>query len=544
MTLTCLKNGGVPRERIYVFVANDEEKKKYEEGIPKELYGRMIVGVKGLQQQRNFIGEYFPVGKHIVQMDDDVRVFKKIVLPSGATKKRDLKSKLEEIKNLPKLFELGFDECKKHKAHLWGIAPVANAGFMKDEVDYGLVFCPGWAWGVINRRIALHLPQEDGSFKEDYERTLQNAVIDGGVVRLSGVCGITKMYASGGLDADRAKREAANRRNVKKLMERYPNLVFVKKLPRKRNLEGTEIRLARQVPESSRQTLAEVKGGRQPAATPPLNGSGQNLRDADITDKDNAAVAYVPIRNKSRYEETRDTLLDALKNSSKKLPLVASRAPVIGKDAGKTSTGAKKTSAETITFGFGSIQGKGHGFFATNKKYPEIFKACIDFGNQCVPKGWKYNAITLNHNTKTKVHIDGHNVGRSVIVGIGDYTGGDIRVWKEPSEEFFEKGRIGNAQKSANQMLSESALQKAGITSKTFSLKNRPLMFNGGILPHATEPFEASGEKGEGRYTLIFYSHSKLPPSGDSAVNNFKNDTIGIGRGKGGISQPDEPPMC
>jgi putative NADH-flavin reductase len=80
--------------------------------------------------------------------------------------------------------------------------------------------------------------------------------------------------------------------------------------------------------------------------------------------------------------------------------------------------------------------------------------------NLAVPKGWEYQGITLNHNVKAKKHIDKKNVGPSVIVGLGDYSGGEIRVW-----------------------------DKDGQNPRDFPLKDKPLMFNGGLLAHETQPF-------------------------------------------------------
>lgn len=46
-TLKVLKDYEIPIEKIYVFVANEEEKVKYEEGLEKDSVGHIIVGKKG-----------------------------------------------------------------------------------------------------------------------------------------------------------------------------------------------------------------------------------------------------------------------------------------------------------------------------------------------------------------------------------------------------------------------------------------------------------------------------------------------------------------
>ena len=48
--------------------------------ISVELYNNIIIGVLGLKNQRNFISEYYPEGKHIVEMDDDIREIMQLVV--------------------------------------------------------------------------------------------------------------------------------------------------------------------------------------------------------------------------------------------------------------------------------------------------------------------------------------------------------------------------------------------------------------------------------------------------------------------------------
>jgi hypothetical protein len=231
-----LKAGKVPAERIVIFVADEAEQILYHETIPSDLYGFCIIGVPGLREQRNFISDFYMTGQRIVSMDDDVKGFYKVVPPVGL--KRSLTgSKLVLIDDVDQFFQQGFKECEMRGFHLWGVAPVANAGFMKDEVDTTLKFCPGWTFGYINRRFKISV-----ALKQDYEITLQNFVADGGVIRFSGVCGKTRMFAVGGLNARRTDRIERNRAAANQLMEKYPGLVLLKKM-KDITLSGTEIRL-------------------------------------------------------------------------------------------------------------------------------------------------------------------------------------------------------------------------------------------------------------------------------------------------------------
>jgi len=59
-------------DRLYIFVANEEEKQLYLEALADKEYKELIVGVPGCAEVGNFIVNYFPVGKPIVFLDDDL----------------------------------------------------------------------------------------------------------------------------------------------------------------------------------------------------------------------------------------------------------------------------------------------------------------------------------------------------------------------------------------------------------------------------------------------------------------------------------------
>ena len=71
-TLKTLKEGGVPKSRIYIFVANKAEAAMYEEAVDPQLYNEIIVGKLGLINQRKFINKWFKEGQYIISLDDDV----------------------------------------------------------------------------------------------------------------------------------------------------------------------------------------------------------------------------------------------------------------------------------------------------------------------------------------------------------------------------------------------------------------------------------------------------------------------------------------
>ena len=50
----------IPNEILYVSVASQEEYDRYKEVLDASLYGDLVIGVKGLIQQRQYIVEQCP----------------------------------------------------------------------------------------------------------------------------------------------------------------------------------------------------------------------------------------------------------------------------------------------------------------------------------------------------------------------------------------------------------------------------------------------------------------------------------------------------
>jgi len=418
-TLATLRHYGIPAAKIHIFVADNDQLKTYQEHIPKDLYGKMIVAQKGIKNVRNFIYNYFKEGTNVLSMDDDIE---KVLHLNRA-------GKLTPVASLKDLIHTGFQKTKENGYHLWGLAPVSNAFYMKDTISTDLKFIIFTFYGII---IQKHPIQVSLNLKEDYEMSLAYATQDGGVVRMNGYSVKTKFCAPGGINQNSAERLEEDLKSSKYLMEKYPGLV--RENPRRKG----QILLARKIP---------VKGGKR----------------IHIEGEDDTNISTLPLRNKARYDSLRDTLLKVLRESTvPKIPKPAISA--------HSNRGTKLgTIGRTITFGYGDTR-RGIKEYKTNARFPELLKALIDFGNAIVPKGWDYNGITLNHGVKAKKHKDSKNLGVSYIIGIGDFTGGGIKVWDAEDKH-----------------------------PKVMDLHDKPVGFNGGLLFHQTTPF-----KGE-RYTIIYY---------------------------------------
>lgn len=411
-TLATLKYYNIPNERIYIFVADEDEKERYE-AISDKLYGKIVVAEKGLVNARNFITNYFPEGKPIVQMDDDVAGFNQ--LENG---------KLVPLKSLALLINKGFQQCKEHHLHLWGISPVDNPFYMKDTISNNIKFIIGHFWGVFNQKDI----QVTMDFKEDYERTLQFLRKDGGVIRFNGVAAKTKLGAPGGIGVGAKHRLEMNKKISDKLLATYPEFVALN--PRRPG----EILLRHR------------------------KGAGKPLYKSVEDEKTNTTRAYIKIRDKSKYNKLAHTLTYELNKVNVQKLAPNNRSEILG------------TIGRSMTFGYGYKIAASPGPYRWNNKYPDLFKALIAFGNSVVPAGWEYDSITLNKDMIANKHKDSKNVGLSVIVGLGDYTGGEIRVWNAEDED-----------------------------AKEYDIHDKPLMFNGGLLYHEGTPFKNT------RYTMVFY---------------------------------------
>jgi hypothetical protein len=212
-TLAALDDHHIDPARITIFVANDQQKDLYEQKISKDLYGKIVVGVKGLANVRNFITEYYPLGTEVVSLDDDISNFMQL---------NQAGDKLVPLRNLHRVIEDGFKLCKKLNYHMWGLSPVKNAFFMKNQISTNLKFIIGNCYGFINRRIKVH-----SDFKDDYELSLENSVRDGGVIRFNNIVATTKLGAKGGNDltAEQRAKQKEHKDFIEFLKKKYPGLV-------------------------------------------------------------------------------------------------------------------------------------------------------------------------------------------------------------------------------------------------------------------------------------------------------------------------------
>jgi hypothetical protein len=139
-TLRYLADAGIERDRVRVFVAPDQLA-TYKADLDKSLYAEVIPIALGVRENHNFITSYYPDGELLVRADDDIRHL--------ATKASD--KILEPILKLDEWILAAFGHTFDLGATMWGIYPISNPFFMKQNIRTGLSFLIGQFFGAVNR---------------------------------------------------------------------------------------------------------------------------------------------------------------------------------------------------------------------------------------------------------------------------------------------------------------------------------------------------------------------------------------------------------
>ncbi len=219
-----LMKRGIKADKIYVFVADEDEKQKYEEVLEEGTYKEIVVGVKGIAQQREFISNYFDEGQLIVYIDDDCKDLIEMVDKKSTTRVGDVDNFIRYM----------FNETIKNDLYIWGMSAVNNPFFMNDGLSKNLKYIPGIFYGIINRKTATFLNPFNGEVenlhspitaKEDFLKTLKYFLCDGGVLRCNYVVSKTKNYAAGGIQAFMGDRKEQEIKDCAWLKEKYPKMI-------------------------------------------------------------------------------------------------------------------------------------------------------------------------------------------------------------------------------------------------------------------------------------------------------------------------------
>lgn len=152
----------------------------YRRRLKGNRYGkRIVVGVKNIGSQRNFIQNYYPEGTHLVSMDDDLRQVSRLV---------DGKYRPINGKQFDTLIRRNFEQCHKTGAHLWGLYASANEAWQQSayeghgEFDTENNYIIASLYGQIVRH-SKALEVTSINHAEDQERSLRFFAMDGVNIR-------------------------------------------------------------------------------------------------------------------------------------------------------------------------------------------------------------------------------------------------------------------------------------------------------------------------------------------------------------------------
>ena len=365
-TLTTLFNAGISKDKINVFVI-EEEKQEYLETLNKDYYNELIVGLLGITNQREFIEHYYPAGTKIVFFDDDVD---------------EIDLSLTEYKSLDEFLNDAFITCEKENAFIWSVYPAWNEYFRKDRqiLTTGLTYIIGAFYGIINRHdedLKLVLTREGN--KEDVERSILYWLKDGKTLRFNKIGFKTRYYGVGGLGGLKERIEKMKTYALA-IQEKYPLLTRIK--IRKNGLYEIVFKSV------SNNKLKENMG-------------------------EDEGVLELP-----KIEPSREDLLEVY-NLLDNITI-----PCVDKGRGRSGTFGRH---RAMTMGMIRARAsKKYGLSLNSKKYPQIYEALMKFGKTIVP--FDFNAIHVNNNVVCPRHLDPYNSGKSLLVSFGDYEGCNIVV--------------------------------------------------------------------------------------------------------------------
>ena len=210
-TLALLSKYSFPKERIKIFLVDDDMRKKYIEELGKD-YQFVITGCNGIMETRNFLKTYYREQTKtdwVLYMDDDVTNFQEMGV---------------NVTDFQQVVNYMFETTEKLGLNLFAPSAYNNKFYMDNRVTTSLKYIIGAFSGEIIDRNKYEIHCDIGHF-EDFQFTMEYFLRDGGVVRFNKYNIITKYFELkggicgqlGGMKARQAEMET----NGHYLVQRY-----------------------------------------------------------------------------------------------------------------------------------------------------------------------------------------------------------------------------------------------------------------------------------------------------------------------------------
>ena len=211
-TLAMLDKHNINKSIVYIFVVWEEAN-----AYTKELHNayNIIVGEKGIAEQRSFISNYFPEDQPLISLDDDI---KDIYELQGKV--------LKPLKDLSKLFKNTFNLLEFEGCRCAGIYPIKNPFYMKHHYSVNLSFCIGQVRFFLNTREIETL--REYKLLEDFETSLYYCVYNGKIIRLNNICADADYNKlTGGLGSISNRNYKEKKKEVLKFYNQYQDFCWV-----------------------------------------------------------------------------------------------------------------------------------------------------------------------------------------------------------------------------------------------------------------------------------------------------------------------------
>jgi hypothetical protein len=172
-TYRMLEHNGLTH-KLYIFVANAEEKVEYEKALEGKEYKEIVIGEIGCANVVRFICAHFPINQKIVFMDDDLARF--YCFDKNGTFERD--SKL-----LPKYLKDGFETVDRFGLGAFSFSFLSNKFYLQGKAfkEFRPSYLPGSFYACRNIP-KLILTKTTTSHDEDVQRAVQFIDFYGGVL--------------------------------------------------------------------------------------------------------------------------------------------------------------------------------------------------------------------------------------------------------------------------------------------------------------------------------------------------------------------------
>jgi hypothetical protein len=235
-TIGYLQRTNIDLSKIDLFFSDPSEIEEYKKELKDVPIGNYIpTDQRHIRLQRNFIARYYPEGQFLLGIDDDI----------SSVQMRVTEKKTQELIDLNEFIEQAFEISQSHKFDMWGVNAVLNPYFMRTDISFNLRYIVGCFYGWRNthqpKNILSLEKSNDGMLygKEDFEKSIQYYLADGGVTRFNYVAPKTKYYSEdGGIQTYRTIQNEQN--GVNYLTKHYPLFCYENK---KKKSKWPEVRL-------------------------------------------------------------------------------------------------------------------------------------------------------------------------------------------------------------------------------------------------------------------------------------------------------------